>query len=100
MLMLPNLSDSRGNRINTHKIARPTPKGREAIVRAVVDKELTQAAADRFNTAAKTVPSPFRAEVDWLARPIAISPATVGGHILRRLDLNRLSALEPVSFSS
>lgn len=42
--------------MDTHKNARLTPKGREAMVRAVVDGGLNNAAAARqFNTTAKTV---------------------------------------------
>jgi len=44
------------NRMDTHKNARLTPKGREEMVRAVVDGGLTKAAAGRqFNTSARTV---------------------------------------------
>jgi transposase InsO family protein len=120
--------------MDMHKNARLTPKGREEMVRAVVDSGLTKAAAARrFNTTPKTVAKwidRFRAEgVDGLhdrsSRPLsspiqtppticaavealrrqrrtskqiaaelAVSPATVS-RILRRLGLNRLSALEP-----
>ena len=120
--------------MDIHKNARLTPKGREAMVRAVVDYGLTKAAAARqFNTTAKTVAKwveRFRAEgVDGLqdrsskplsspgqtapatcaavetlrrlrytgtqiASELGISAATVS-RILRRLGLNRLSALEP-----
>jgi len=57
--------------MDTHKNARLTPKGREEMVRAVVDGGLTKAAAARkFNTTAKTVGKwvkRFRAEgVDGL----------------------------------
>ena len=42
--------------MDTHNNARLTPKGREAMVRAVVDHGLRKAAAARqFNTTAKTV---------------------------------------------
>jgi transposase InsO family protein len=42
--------------MDSHKNARLTPKGREAMVRSVVDDGLTKAAAARqFNTSAKTV---------------------------------------------
>jgi transposase InsO family protein len=42
--------------MDSHKNARLTPKGREAMVRAVVDEGLTRAAAARrFNTTPKTV---------------------------------------------
>ena len=45
------------DRMDTHKNARLTPKGREAMVRAVVDGGLSKAAAARkFNTAPKTEP--------------------------------------------
>ena len=48
--------------MNTHKNARLTPKGREAMVRAVVDQRLSKAeAARQFNTSAKTV-------AKWVAR--------------------------------
>ena len=48
--------------MNTHKNARLTPKGREAMVRAVVDRGLSKAeAARQFNTSAKTV-------AKWVAR--------------------------------
>jgi transposase InsO family protein len=48
--------------MNTHKNARLTPKGREDMVRAVVDCGLSKAAAARqFNTTAKTV-------AKWVAR--------------------------------
>jgi transposase InsO family protein len=120
--------------MDTHKNARLTPKGREEMVRAVVDSGLSQAAAARrYNTTPKTVAKwveRFRAEgVDGLcdrsSRPLSspdqtpaatcaaieglrrqrytgkqiavevgVSPATVS-RILKRLGLNRLSALEP-----
>ena len=42
--------------MDTHKNARLTPKGREEMVRAVVDGGMTKAAAARkFNTTPKTV---------------------------------------------
>lgn len=41
--MLPNPSDSRRTEWTTHKNARLTPKGREEMVRAVVDDGLTRA---------------------------------------------------------
>ena len=120
--------------MDTHKNARLTPKGREEMVRAVVDGGLSKAsAARRYNTTPKTVGKwveRFEAEgVDGLrdrsSRPLSspgqtppatcaaievlrrqrytgqqiaievgVSPATVS-RILQRLDLNRLSALEP-----
>jgi transposase InsO family protein len=122
------------NRMDTHKNAPLTPKGREAMVRSVIEGRLSPAAAARqFNVTPKTVAkwvARFRAEgVDGLrdrsSRPhslpgqtpaaacavvealrrqryigrqiaveVGISPATVS-RILRRLGLNRLSALEP-----
>ena len=120
--------------MNTHKNARLTPKGREAMVRLWWKAGLSKAAAARqFNTTPKTVAKwveRFRAEgVDGLrdrsSRPLSLpsqtAPATcavvealrrqrltgkqiaaeVGvsaatvSRILRRLGLNRLSALEP-----
>jgi transposase InsO family protein len=120
--------------MDTHKNAALTPKGREAMVRSVMEKGLSEAAAARqFNTTPKTVAKwleRFRAEgVDGLrdrsSRPLSlpsqtapaacaaiealrrqrytgqqiaaevgVSPATVS-RVLRRLGLNRLSALEP-----
>ncbi len=120
--------------MDCHKNARLTPKGREAMVRLVVDRGLSKAAAARcYNTTSKTVAKwvgRFRAEgidglrdrssqplsspdqtpqatcaaVEGLRRQrytgkeiaceLSISPATVS-RILRRLGLNRMSALEP-----
>jgi len=120
--------------MDTHKNAPLTPKGREAMVRVVVDGGLSKgAAARRFNTTPKTVAkwvNRFKAEgVDGLrdrsSRPLSspvqtppatcgvvealrrqrytgkqiaaelhISPATVS-RILKRLGLNKLTALEP-----
>ena len=120
--------------MDTHKNAPLTPKGREMMVRAVVDDGLSKAAAARqFNTTPKTVAKwieRFEAEGveglrDRSSRPISspnqaspavcaavealrrqrhtgkqiavgvgVSAATVS-RILRRLGLNRLSALEP-----
>jgi transposase InsO family protein len=120
--------------MDTHKNAPLTPKGREAMVRSVVEGGLSKAAAARqFNVSAKTADKwvkRFHAEgVDGLrdrsSRPhslpsqtaaatcgavealrrqrhtgkqiaveVGVSPATVS-RILRRLGLNRLSALEP-----
>jgi transposase InsO family protein len=122
------------DRMDTHKNARLTPKGREEMVCAVVEGGLSKAAAARrYNTTWKTVDKwvkRFRAEgVDGLrdrsSRPLSlpsqtpqatctaiealrrqryigkqiaaevgVSPATVS-RVLRRLGLNRLSALEP-----
>ena len=54
--MSPNVTDSPENQMDVHDNARLTPRGREAMVRSVVDGGLTQAeAARRFNTSAKTV---------------------------------------------
>ena len=121
--------------MDTHKNAPLTPRGREAMVRDVVEGGLTKAAAARqFNTTPKTVGKwvdRFRAEgMDGLRdrssrphsspgqtrpaamrrhrrlcagsatqasrspRKSAVSAATVS-RVLRRLGLNRLSALEP-----
>jgi len=120
--------------MDTHKNAPLTPKGREAMVRLVVDCGLSRAAAARqFNTTPKTVAKwveRFRADGveglrDRSSRPhslpsqtapatcaaiealrrqrhtgkqiaaeVGVSPATVS-RVLRRLGLNRLSALEP-----
>jgi transposase InsO family protein len=122
------------DRMDTHKNARLTPKGRGEMVRAVVEGGLSKAeAARRYNTTWKTIDKwvkRFRAEgVDGLrdrsSRPLSlpsqtsqatctaiealrrqryigkqiaaevgVSPATVS-RVLRRLGLNRLSALEP-----
>jgi transposase InsO family protein len=122
------------NRMDTHQNAPLTPKGRELMVRAVVDEGLTKAAAAwQFHTTPKTVgkwvkrfkeegveglrdrssrplSSPGRtplatcAAIEALRRQrhtgqqiadeLGVSPATVS-RILRRLGLNRLSALEP-----
>ena len=120
--------------MDVHENARLTPKGREEMVRSVVQGGLSKAAAARkFNTTPKTVAKwveRFRTEgvnglrdrsskplsspnqtsqatcaaVEALRRQrysgkqiaaeLAISPATVS-RILRRLGLNRQSALEP-----
>jgi transposase len=71
--------------MDTHKNAPLTPKGREAMVRAVVDEGLSKTAATRqFNTSAKTVAKwveRFRAEgVDGLrdrsSRPLSLPSQT------------------------
>src|SRR5277367_814621 len=120
--------------MDTHKNAPLTPKGREMMVRAVMDDGVSKAeAARRFNTTPKTVAKwveRFEAEGveglrDRSSRPLSspsqatpavcaavealrrqrhtgkqiaaevgVSAATVS-RILRRLGLNRLSALEP-----
>src|SRR6202041_1855433 len=78
--MSPNLRDSRGNRMDTHKNALLTPKGREKMVGTVVDCRLSKAAAaGQFNITPKTVAKwveRFRAEgVDGLrdrsSRPLS-----------------------------
>ena len=120
--------------MNSHKNAPLTPKGREAMVRVVIDDGLSKAAAARqFNITWKTVSKwveRFRVEgVDGLhdrsSRPLSLPSQTVPAtcavverlrrqrytgrqiavetgvsgatvsRILRRLGLNRLSALEP-----
>ncbi len=54
--MSPNTTDSPENRMDVHQNARLTPRGREAMVRAVVDNGMTKVdAAGRFNTSPKTV---------------------------------------------
>ena len=120
--------------MDTHKNACLTPKGREAMVRTVVEGGLSKAAAARqFNTTSKTVSkwvkrfrdegvdslrdrsskplsSPGQTEPatcaaietlrrqrhtgEQIAAEVGVSPATVS-RVLRRLGLNRLSALEP-----
>ena len=73
------------NRMDTHKNAPLTPKGREAMVRSVTENELSKAAAARqFNTTPKTVAKwveRFRAEgVDGLrdrsSRPLSLPSQT------------------------
>jgi transposase InsO family protein len=120
--------------MNVHKNARLTAKGREQMVRSVLEGGLSRAAAARqYHTTAKTVakwvarfvsegneglkdrssrpassprqtPSATCAAVEALRRQrypgkqiaaeLGISPATVS-RVLRRLGLNKLSALEP-----
>ena len=120
--------------MDTHKNAPLTPRGREMMVRAVVDEGLSKAAAARrFNTTSKTVAkwvarfesegveglrdrssrplfSPSQATPavcaavealrrqrhtgEQIAAEVGVSAATVS-RVLRRLGLNRLSALEP-----
>ena len=120
--------------MDTHKNAPLTAKGREMMVRAVVDCGLSRAAAARqFNTTSKTVgkwierfevegvdglrdrssrphSSPSQAAPavcaavealrrqrctgNEIAAEVGVSAATVS-RFLRRLGLNRLSALEP-----
>jgi transposase InsO family protein len=120
--------------MDTHQNASLTPKGREAMVRSVIEDGLSKAsAARRFNTTPKTVAKwveRFRAEGDaglqdrsskprsspsqtapavcaavealrrqrhtgaQIAAEVGVSAATVS-RVLKRLGLNRLSALEP-----
>src|SRR4051812_47855827 len=55
-LRLPSFSFPRRDQMNIHKNAPLTPKGREAMVRSVVEGGLSQAdAAYQFNTTPKTV---------------------------------------------
>jgi transposase InsO family protein len=83
--MSPNVTDSPENRMDVHNNARLTPRGREAMVRAVVDHGLTRAeAARRFNTSAKTVAKwvgRFRADGvaglhDRSSRPLSLPSQT------------------------
>ena len=123
-----------GDRMDTHKNAPLTPRGREMMVSAVVDGGLSKAAAARqFHTTARTVAkwlerfeaegveglrdrssrphsSPSQATPavcaaiealrrqrhtgEQIAAEVGVSAATVS-RILKRLGLNRLSALEP-----
>ncbi len=120
--------------MDAHKKAPLTPKGREMMVRAVMDGGLSKAAVARaFHTTPKTVaqwvarfaaegveglrdrssrplssPSQTASAVcatvealrrqrhtgEQIAAEVGVSPATVS-RILKRLGLNRLSALEP-----
>src|SRR5258707_3689342 len=60
--MSPNLSESRRSRMDTHKNASLTPRGREAMARSVMEGGSSKAAAARaFHTTPKTVPK-------WIAR--------------------------------
>lgn len=55
-LMSPNVSDSRGtDRMDTHNNARLTPRGREDMVHAVVDREISKAQAARQSNTWKTI---------------------------------------------
>src|SRR6266566_2934998 len=54
--MLPDIAIRGGDRMDTHKNACLTSKGREAMVRAVVDGRVTKAATAReYHTTPKTV---------------------------------------------
>src|SRR5204862_7202612 len=97
-LRLRSFSVPRRDQMNVHKNAPLTPKGREAMVRSVVEGGLSQAdAAYQFNTTPKTVAKwveRFRAEgVDGLrdrsSRPLSLPsqtpPATCAAvEVLRR----------------
>jgi transposase len=66
--------------MDTHKNARLTPKGREAMVRAVVDDGLSKAsAARRFNTTAKTV-------AEWVERFRALGVEGLHDHSSKPLS--------------
>src|SRR5271169_2346796 len=75
--------------MDTHKNAALTPKGRETMVRAVVDFGLPKAAAAAVEALRRQ-----RHTGKQIAAEVGVSAATVS-RILRRLGLNRLSALEP-----
>ena len=56
--------------MDTHKNARLTPKGREGMVRAMVDNGLTKAeVARRYNTTPKTVAKVGRDGEAEISRP-------------------------------
>jgi transposase-like protein len=58
--------------MDTHKNARLTPKGREEMVRAIVDRGMSNAAAARqFNTTPKTV-----AELNHRLATLVMLPAS------------------------
>src|SRR4029077_9754528 len=125
----------RENRMNVHKNARLTPRGRERIARQVASGQTPKAVSEAAGVCPRTVrkwveryrsegheglhdrssrphrlyrPTP-QAIVDevaalrrqrctgkQIAAQVGVSPATVS-RILRRLGLNRLSALEPAA---
>ena len=69
--------------MDTHQNARLTPKGREAMVRTVVDHQLTKTAAARqFNTTAKTV-------AKWVARFRALGAQGLCGRSSRPISSPR-----------
>jgi transposase InsO family protein len=73
--------------MNTHDNARLTPKGREQMVRAVVDQGLSHvAAARRFNTSPKTV-------AKWVARFKAEGPVGLRDRSSRPLSSPRRTPL-------
>jgi transposase InsO family protein len=121
------------NRMNVHKNARLTPRGRERIVRQVASGQTPEAVAEAAGVCPRTVrkwvgryrreglaglqdrssrphrlrrptPQAVIMEIErlrrqrWTGKQIAsetgVSPATVS-RVLRRLGLNKLSALEP-----
>ena len=123
----------RVNRMNMHKNARLTPRGRERIVRQVASGQTPEAVAEAVGVCPRTVrkwvdrhhreglaglqdrssrphrlrkptPQAVIEEIErlrrqrWTGKQIAaetgVSPATVS-RVLRRLGLNKLSALEP-----
>src|ERR1700721_359346 len=84
-LRLRSFSVPRRDQMNSHKNAPLTPKGREAMVRSVIEGGLSKTAAARqFNTTPKTVAKwveRFRAEgVDGLrdrsSRPLSLPSQT------------------------
>jgi transposase len=73
--------------MDTHKNARLTPKGREEMVRAVVDYGLSKAAAARqFNTTAKTV-------AKWVGRIRALGVEGLRDRSSRPLSSNSQTPL-------
>jgi hypothetical protein len=101
--------------MNVHKNARLTPRGRERIVRQVASGQTLEAVAEavgaglqdrssRPHRLRRPTPQAVVEEVErlrrqrWTGKQIAaatgVSPATVS-RVLRRLGLNKLSALEP-----
>jgi len=130
---LLKLQIPRVNRMNMHKNARLTPRGRERIVRQVASGQTPEAVAEAVGVCPRTVrkwvdrhhreglaglqdrssrphrlrkptPQAVIEEIErlrrqrWTGKQIAaetgVSPATVS-RVLRRLGLNKLSALEP-----
>jgi transposase InsO family protein len=85
--MSPNVTDSPEHRMDVHNNARLTPRGREAMVRAVTDHGLIRAeAARRFNTSAKTV-------AKWVERFRAEGPAGLQDRSSRPLSLPSQTAI-------
>ena len=75
--------------MNIHKNAQLTPSGRERVVRQVESGQTPQAVAEQVERLRRQ-----RYTGKQIAAELHISPATVS-RILRRLGLNKLSALEP-----